>query len=176
LVPGSFRTGELLDERFVVTHELGHVFHNRHGNTVGGGLYGTDRIVYDYVEATEADWTVDGPRFYTQPATIRGYQARLYTDVTGRPLRPDGSLANEGERFYFIPQGVWIPGEYYPGTSRRLFPNERVHPSPHPREGFADSFANFMLNPTLLPEDELRRLYFEENIEEWIIDIVEGDE
>jgi hypothetical protein len=175
LAPGSFRTGSL-DERFVVTHELGHVFHNRHGNAAGRGIYGTDRIVYDYVQATDADWTIDRARFYTQPTTIRGYQARLYTDVTGRPLRPDGTLANEGERFYFIPQGVWIAGEYDDETPINLFPNERIHPSPHPKEGFADSFANFMLNPVLLPEDELRRLYFEENIEDWISDIVESQE
>lgn len=41
-----------------------------------------------------------------------------------------------------------------------------------PEEGFADTFANMMLNPQLIPSDELRRGYFLTNIQQWINDIL----
>ena len=80
--------------------------------------------------------------------------------------------------FYLLGDGGY--GSYPPSPAPQpevLFPNEYCgdppcHPNKHPMEGFADTFAHFILNPEILPEDEVRKIYFGNNMQTWIAQIL----
>lgn len=105
---------------------------------------------------------------------LGGVTLDRYENTEGRPLRRDGSLAqNEDEWVYVVPVGSYI-ALGFGSTDLRLFPNELR--GSNPSEGFADTYANFILNPEQL-EDTRRGDYFEDNMLVWITTILcEGDE
>jgi hypothetical protein len=74
-----------------------------------------------------------------------------------------GSEWNISQNRYF--------GYGFLGPEVAYFPNEtEFHPGPS--EGFSDTFSNMVLNPAVVPFGTTRRQYFEQNMPQWVIDIV----
>lgn len=148
----SFRTEDSirppLDPSFIVVHELGHAFHNRHG---GKTEYGTAPIAgVGFAQATGSDWAVE--------------QEQLVNYDLDGLLQPSPDQPGK----YILPKGFYVALGYAPNESA-YFPNERR--GSNPSEGFADTFANFVLNPEILSPESPRREYFEANMSMWIGDI-----
>jgi hypothetical protein len=161
-----------LHPSFVPTHELGHAFHNRHGGkteTVSGHAY-APIVATQYVQATGACWELV-TRYVTESSYCRRrlpeYKntQRQNLDVNGNPT------TNPNQFAYVIHGGLYIP-EPYEIDPIGLFPNESRRDGPNPSEGFADTFANVVLNINKLPETSKRRIYFETNWSNWIDDII----
>ncbi len=115
------------------------------------------------------------------------------TDNCSKDVNPlehadlDGNV-NTGADYYFLPQGTYLLGNgsygtYAPDNPNDFFPNEfcndakesagLCHPNKHPMEGFADTFANFILRPDDLPSDEVRKDYFDNNFSDWTEAIID---
>jgi hypothetical protein len=150
---------ETLPDSFVVVHELGHAFANRHSQKNDYGLPASE-----YVKATNATWYPGGG--YTTEASIRGLSLKKASDATGKQI-----TNAQGQPLYIVPSGLFMPGNYE-GMDRRYFFNELRPGGSNPGEGFADTFASFFLNPDVLPIGANRRNYFEENMPQWVKDIV----
>ena len=160
LYPESGRTiaFDVLPDSFVVVHELGHAFHRRYG---GNSDYGYERIAGTvYVKATGGAWYPDPLGVETTDSQILGYSLERFKK-NGQEQTDD-----DGNPLYFIPPGLYVPGERSTLQASGFFPNELREKGPNPSEGFADTFANFILNPDVLPPR--RRAYFDEKMAYWL--------
>lgn len=147
---------DVLPDDFVVVHELGHAFHRRYG----GSEFGVERIAgTDYVNATGGAWFLR-EEITTSPQ-LPGVKPFPPVEVNGEHQTDD-----QGNPLYRIFPGVYSPGEYDLIRDSGFFPNEIREEGPHPSEGFADTFANFILNPDVIPPRH--RSYFDDNMAYWL--------
>lgn len=158
-IAGGYEFGDLAPE-FVVVHELGHVFHNRYRSPDPNNAP---------IE-TEGYATATGATYYPFGGT---WMSPELADIPLLPLRnDDGTLATRNDQqIYAIPAGFFVEGDYL-NTGERYFPNETRNDGANPKEGFADTFANLMLDPRIFGRDELRAEYFRRDINDWITQII----
>ncbi len=117
-----------------------------------------------FVEATGSYWSPE-ERHITQ-SVLFGTTLDPYLDAEGKPI-----VDRNGNRLYIVPAGFYWALGYSPLTNEEtFFPNEL---GGNPSEGFADSFANFILHSDVLPAEEVRLQYIEDNLSDWISDIIE---
>ncbi len=178
----------------VPAHELGHVFHNRLGRTAenttatlyvvevssGEETHHEVRVVYpgDTLELNEQQehvvYRIEVPENTPTVMALYLYYTGGEWYPFGVPRRdPEGRIVRNqttGDIVYDVLPGTYEPGEYDPALSGRdrdrYFPNEQGTQTP--MEGFADTFAVYMmLGPDVLLDDP-RRVLFDQLLTSWV--------
>jgi hypothetical protein len=106
--------------------------------------------------------------------------AEYLVDEFGQPKLNDAgdcipANINDSRAVFGRPSGSYFAGDYATGTNLGYFGNELqiTSPSSNPREGFADTFKVFIrLGGEELPEDERRRIFFENNFCYWVTQLL----
>jgi len=95
------------------------------------------------------------------------FEVRQNTEIPPRYLDIWGNIT-ESPSAYIIPAGRYYP-QFRDGENRDFFPNERRTQNPNPSEGFADTFANIVLQTPALAVDSPRYTYFnEQHVSDWV--------
>jgi len=216
---------------FLLTHELGHIFHNRLQQvvyvneqnallkvTMANGEVtlpsGTPGAVRDYLQAVGGYYTdvrdFDYPAVHPnstavvaltslnfcgvrQPLDIyEGSSGIIREEVRNQYLNRrilirldgngseyvylllDGTPVNEDRRILFIEASTYIPDFSDVAVRDRgtYFPNESRHTS-EPKEGFADSFAAYILQPEGL-ENTSRVRFFDQHMQDWLCQLLQA--
>ncbi len=166
----SFTLGDgLLHRSFVVVHELGHAFHNRHG---GEQIAGFEKIASsDYVNAVGSCWNPFSS-ISTTDLYCGTYELDPRMNDQGQFIDFDDNVTPAATS-WVVPEGLYISDGYAVGEDIAYFPNERRQIGPNPTEGFSDVFANYFLNRSIFPSDSSRLGYFDDNLGQWISRIIE---
>jgi hypothetical protein len=168
----------------IIIHEIGHVFQNSFGTVP------IDQIESVTILRAEGaiELLITPPELYTpRTASLRdGEPLESATGLVTAEFTPTGGgpIPWLSIEYLAVTAGAWngktpfTAGPYAPTTNRRLFLNEgRLFAPAYPKEGFSDAFSAFMQLGSSVPENEFptddsRRIFFEENMCDWIMTLI----